>query len=197
MDDQELAALRERHAAELQEERRRAREAEQEFADELDLGIEMDPGAPMPHMFANGNSVFVLFYLRAPIPARIIAAGSGYPTGEEAPLALVQFTGVHAVLFGGPNDEALNGHRLYGRGLDRYTIHEVRASRWISEAEHVNSVHPHHQGGWHARLRHFVITFHDETLECLSRDVRAETCTSSFPEAVKSTASRMLDWWQR
>ncbi len=191
MDDQELAALRERHAAELREQRRRAREAGQEFADDLDLGIEMDAGAPMPHVFANGNSVFVLFYQHTRIHATDIAAT------EQEPLALVEFTGVHAVLFGGPNDEALNGHRLYGRGLDRYTIHEVRASSWISEAERVNSVHPYHQAGWHGWLRHFIITFHDETLECLARDVRTETCTSSFPEAVRVTVNRMLDWWQR
>jgi hypothetical protein len=56
VDDQELAALRERHTAELREERRRAREAGQEFADDLDLGIEMDAGAPMPHVFANGTA---------------------------------------------------------------------------------------------------------------------------------------------
>lgn len=46
-------------------------------------------------------------------------------------------------------------------------------------------------------LRHFVITFHDETLECLARDMRTETCTASFPEAARATASRMLDSWQR
>jgi hypothetical protein len=187
VDSRELAALREQHAAKLREQRRRARAAGQEYADELDLGSELDPGAPMPHMFANGHSVFVLFYLRSPMPGR----GS-----VTAPLALVEFTGAHAVLFGGPNDEALSGHHLYGRGLGPHAIHEVRASRWISNAERVNSVHPHHQGGWHAWLRHFVITFHDETLECLARDVRTETCTSSFPDAVQATAPRMLDWWQ-
>lgn len=193
MDDRELAALRERHAGKLREERRRAREAGQEYADPLDLGIEMDPGAPMPHLFANGRSVFVLFYLRAPA----LAGTSGATSSKPEPLGLVEFTGVHAVLFGGLNDEALNGHHLYGRGLDPYAIHEVRASSWISEAERANSVHPYHQGGWHAWLRHFVITFHDETLECLARDVRTETSAASYPEAAKTTASRMLDWWQR
>jgi hypothetical protein len=35
-------------------------------------------------------------------------------------------------------------------GLGPYAIHEIRASRWISEAERVNSIHPYYQGGWHA-----------------------------------------------
>jgi hypothetical protein len=41
-----------------------------------------------------------------------------------------------------------------------------------------------------------VITFHDETLECLARDVRTEISPSSFPDAVSATAGRMLAWWQ-
>jgi hypothetical protein len=61
----ELAALREQRAAELRDERRRAREAGQDYAAVLDLGIQLDPGAPMPHLLANGRSAFVLFYLRA------------------------------------------------------------------------------------------------------------------------------------
>jgi hypothetical protein len=150
----------------------------------------------MPHVFANGNSVFVLFFMRYPKPAggdTVAAVGRG---SEHKSVALVEFVGAHAVMFGGPNDEALGGHRLYGRGLEYHAIHEVHASSWITEAERVNSVHPHHQGGWHAWLRHFVITFHDETLECLARDVRTETSGDSFPEAVRATANRMLDWWR-
>jgi hypothetical protein len=56
---------------------------------------------------------------------------------------------------GSAQHEALQGHPLHGRGLDYYAIHEVHTSRWISEAERVNSVHPYHQGGWHSTLRHF------------------------------------------
>ena len=151
----------------------------------------------MPHILASGDSVFVLFYLRPPVPAGGDAAmGAGRHSSEHRPVAVVEFIGVHAVLFGGPNDEALSGPRLYGRGLEYYAIHEVRASSWITEVERVNSVHPHHQDGWHTWLRHFVITFHDETLECLARDVRTEISGYRFPDVVRATTNRMLDRWQ-
>jgi hypothetical protein len=197
VDSPDLAALREVHAAELRNERYRARQAGHEYADELDLGIVPDPGAPMPHILANGDTVFVLFYLRPAVSGDgDTAIGTGRHSSEHRPIALVEFIGVHAVLFGGPNDEALSGHRLYGRGLEYYAIHEIRSSSWITEAQGVNSVHPHHQDGWHEWLRHFVITFHDETLECLARDVRTEVSAYSFPEAIRATANRMLDRWQ-
>lgn len=135
-------------AAELHEERRRAREAGQEYADALDLGIQLDPGAPVPHLLANGHSAFMLFYLRAgPAGNATVASPRG---SEPEPLALLEFTGVHAVLFGGPNDEARTDIAFTAGAWNPYAIHEIRASRWISEAERVNSIHPYYQGGWHA-----------------------------------------------
>jgi hypothetical protein len=77
VDSPDLVAPREQHAAELRNERSRARQAGQEYADELDLGIVPDPGAPMPHILANGDSVFVLFYVRHPVSA-------GFPEAVRA-----------------------------------------------------------------------------------------------------------------
>jgi hypothetical protein len=191
--NQEWTRLREEYEARLHEERRRARDAGQEYADVLDLGIELDPGAPLPHVLADGHSVFVLFYVRARSRVRDgITVAVADPRSTDEPVGLIEFTGVHSVLFGGPNDEALHGHPLHGRGLEPYAIHEVYGSHWISEAERINSVHPYHQPGWHGTLRHFLITFHDETLECLARDLRAEIHRSSLADTITTTASRMF-----
>lgn len=66
------------------------------------------------------------------------------------------------------NDGAITGHPLWENGLAPYAFHEVAASRWIATRERENSVHPRHQPGDFARLRHFIFTFHDETFECLA-----------------------------
>jgi len=184
--------LREEYEAELREERRRARDAGEEYAELLDLGVQLDPGAPLPHVLVNGHSAFVVFCLRAgPVhDGTTVAVVDPHSTDDL--VGLIEFTGVHAVLFGGPNDEALHGHPLHGHGLEPYAIHEVRGSRWITEAEQVNSVHPHHQPGWHDTLRHFVITFHDETLECLAREVRTEIHQRTLADTITATASRMF-----
>jgi hypothetical protein len=82
--------------------------------------------------------------------------------------AEVKFLGVRAFYLGSPNDEALKGHRLWGRGLDFYSFQEVIHSDWIAELERRNRVHPQHSTKLFEGLRHFVITFKEQTLECVA-----------------------------
>ncbi len=88
-------------------------------------------------------------------------------------IALVRFDPVEAMRFGAPNDEALEGHPLTSRGLGRSGSFVVENSSWILELAGINSVHPTHGPSYYADLRHFVITFHDSTFECIAR--RAES----------------------
>ena len=46
---------------------------------------------------------------------------------------------------GGPNDEVLNGHPLYAKGLGGYGPYPVHNSPWISNEEAINSVHAQHK----------------------------------------------------
>src|SRR5258707_14585628 len=55
--------------------------------------------------------------------------------------AEVIFSRVRAFYLGSPNDEALNGRRLWGRGLSFYSFQEVIHSDWIAELERRNEVH--------------------------------------------------------
>ncbi|MFF3691534.1 hypothetical protein [Streptomyces sp. NPDC002187] len=173
--------------------RKAARARGEEYATVLpDIG--WDVGAPMPHVFSSGRQAFVLFYLAQPSPdwdgtwVRVVDPADPAP----AALGLIEFVGPHSVKFGGPNDEVLHGHPLSERGLEAYRAHEVHNSRWITEAERINSVHSNHQGGWHQRMHHYVLTFHDETLECLAADLRLARLTCAFPEAVAQIAARLV-----
>jgi hypothetical protein len=82
--------------------------------------------------------------------------------------AEIKFSRVRAFYLGSPNDEALNGHRLWGRGLDFYSFREVVHSDWIAELERRNRVHSQHSTKLFEGLRHFVITFKEQTLECVA-----------------------------
>ncbi len=103
---------------------------------------------------------------------------------QDGERCLLTFRNVDSVLFGGSNDEALSGHRLWGRGLQFYAFQEVINSAWIAQRETENSVHEYHHGGWHARLRHFIYTFHDETLECIAADFVVDDPDSASPAAL-------------
>jgi hypothetical protein len=103
-------------------ERELARVIGDEYAVELDLGLTWSIGAPLPHVLANGGRAFVLFYLADPDPSwdgtwvRLVD-----PAASDAePLGVVEFHYVHSIKFGGPNDEAIDGHPLTGKGLAAY-----------------------------------------------------------------------------
>jgi hypothetical protein len=175
-------------------ERELARLRGEEYAVPIDLGVRWDIGAPMPHVVAASGRALVLFYRAVPnetwdgTSVEVVDPTSDQP----AALGLIEFIHVHSIKFGGPNDEAIEGHPLSGRGLSGYRAHQVIDSRWIAEEERINSVHPMHRGGWHQSLNHYVLCFHDDLLECLAEGWRTELLTCSLPEALHRAARRVL-----
>ena len=84
------------------------------------------------------------------------------------PLAIVEFERCYSHRFGGPNDEVLEGHPLYGRGLDAYRAHEVINSRWLAAEQAINSVHHWYRPEAWTTRKHYLLAFHDECFECLA-----------------------------
>jgi hypothetical protein len=103
---------------------------------------------------------------------------------------VVRFNGVASALFGAPNDEALQGHPLFGRGLQFYEFAEVENSPWIAELERANRVHPGHSAERYARLRHFIFPFHDSTFECVALAVEL---VQPHSEDALAAAARVID----
>ena len=90
-----------------------------------------------------------------------------YRTSDET-VAIIRFPHCSYVVFGAPNDEALDGHPLAKRGLKYYTVHEIRNSSLIQELERRNSIHPRHNRDSYIKYkRHYIFTFQDSTLECV------------------------------
>jgi hypothetical protein len=89
-----------------------------------------------------------------------------YRTPDDK-IVVVRFPLCNYVVFGAPNDEALNGHPLYSRGLKFYSVHEVLHSSTIEMLVRRNSVHPRHDPDLFQDMRHYIFTFQDSTLECV------------------------------
>lgn len=176
-------------------ERQLARVTDDQYAVELDLGMAWSVGAPSPHLIANSLRAYVLFFLEDPDPdwdgtwTRIVEPGSSEPVS----LGVVEFQLVHSIKLGGPNDEAIEGHSLTGKGLWPYAAHRVVNSHWITAEEQVNSVHPHHRGGWHDRLTHYVFCFHDETLECIAKGFTTQRYLAPPRAVLSDLVSRLLE----
>lgn len=162
----------------LSAEREVARAHGRQYAVELTLDLAWDAGAPMPFLISNGHQAAVIFYLTS--------------SDQSEAVGVIVFDRAYDVQFGGVNDEAIEGHPLFGAGLDLYAAHEVLNSEWITEAERRNSVHRCHKGGWHERMKHYVLCFHDETLECIASDLRTERHLSGFGDTVRLMSTRLL-----
>ncbi len=113
-----------------------------------------DAGAPEPRVEADEREARVTYYDR-----------------EGGGRIAITFTGLYALSFGPPNDEAFEAHPLADRGLTPYGAFEVERSSWVRELAEANRVHPDHDASAFGQLRHFVLTFHDSTFECVASGV--------------------------
>src|SRR5690242_12291858 len=113
----------------------------------------MDAGAPMPALYSDITGLTCAYSI-----------GAGHP--HSGSTALLHFSVVLYYTMGYPNDEALTSHPLYGNRLKYYGFHLVSASPLIAELDRKNRVHERHVVGRYVKeFRHWVLTFHDETLE--------------------------------
>jgi hypothetical protein len=147
-----------------------------------------NPGAPELVVFATDGRVVLSYGVpgldvgqRGPDGRMLLP--EDIPPGYD-PVALVEFEMPRAHLLGPPNDEAIEGHPLASRGLRPYGTYEIKNSSWIRSLERMNRVHPMHRPARYSRLRHFVITFHDSTFECIAEGVRSRVFEQGHPELV-------------
>ena len=114
-----------------------------------------DASAPEPVVLATDMRVLLAYH----------------SAGDTNDRVIIEFEGPRAHYFGPPNDEALTGHPLSTRGLTPYGSFEMIASSWIRLLEQRNRVHWRHDARQFSTLRHFVLTFHDKTFECIAKGI--------------------------
>jgi hypothetical protein len=128
---------------------------------ELDLGVVPEAAVSRPMLLQTDYRTVLTFNAMKHTPdKRVTSVGT----------AIVEFERCLVTKFGYPNDEALQGHPLYQRGLAFYSCYEVLNSSWLAEIDAQNrQAFPDSTG---SPVRHFVFTFHDSTFECLAADLK-------------------------
>ncbi|HOY05267.1 MAG TPA: hypothetical protein PLO67_07690 [Saprospiraceae bacterium] len=119
---------------------------------EIQVPLNIDPGATMPEIKADENKLEVSFDLL-----------DSDNRGRLYFKSVLQFT------FGYPNEEAISGHRYYKLGLLPFKFVEVQDSEVISNIIKANRVHPNHKDEQFKEWKHFVFPFHDTTLEVVAK----------------------------
>jgi hypothetical protein len=157
---------------------------------ELTNAPQCDTGAPCPMLLVTDRTLHLAYYL-----ANTPADWDGKTVREmsvntdDEPVALVSFDLPCAHMFGPPNDEAFNGHPLYGRGLRPYGVFEVLGSSWIRSLERMNSVHRYHRPERFNKYHHYVFSFHDTTFECVAGGFTVSLRTGSVNGILRSVRS--------
>ena len=142
-------------------------------------------GSPIPIVLSDEFVTVVAFYLQNTPEGwdgtwvRVVSADT-----EREPVALVRFSLCYAFMFGPPNDEAFAGHPLAGRGLKPYGAFLIENSSWIRQLERMNSIHPSHNPERYETLKHYILTFHDSTFECVADMYRIELHEGSVTSAI-------------
>ena len=110
---------------------------------------QMDTGAPTPAIRAEEDTLTLAYRTHGNV------------------FAVIRFEDVHQHTFGYPNDEALGGHPLYSPELHFYAFNQVVDSPYLQELARRNAVSfPDRPTGF-TELKHWLIPFHDETLEII------------------------------
>jgi hypothetical protein len=121
----------------------------------------MDTGAPMPAIVVLEAQLYVAYMVSA----------AELPTEFEERFAVVRFDGVLQHTFGYPNDEALPGHPLYPAGLKYYAFNEVVGSPYLRGLGERNAKTFPGTQEHYIKRRHWIVAFHDETLEVVGDSV--------------------------
>ncbi len=147
----------------------------------------MDTGDPSPIVFsAEGKCLLAYRILH-----NVDWENTKVEDMEPERVALVDFQHCLSHIFGHPNEEVIRGHPLYSRGLSWYGFFEVENSSWIRRQEQINSVHDRHDREKFLQgLRHFIITLHDSTFECIAE--KFELSMYEQPVNIKDEMQRRL-----
>jgi len=125
-------------------------------------GVRWNPGAPEAVLVVTDNGLAAL-------------AVRPHPDDGDPDCVVFLWSGTWEAAMGGPNDEALPGHRLYERGLESVTwAGLVEHSERIAGLEHANRVHPHHNAERFNRLRHYILPLKEDTAEVIAETVAVQ-----------------------
>ena len=129
-----------------------------------------DIGAPVPVVVAGEHTTVVTYYVQnTPDGWDDKAVISVRPDTKRDLVASIVFRFCYGHIFGPPNDEAFEEHPLSSRGLEPYDAFEILDSSWIRSLVKMNSVHPYHdKSKFLQSKRHFILSFHDSTFECIA-----------------------------
>lgn len=142
-----------------------------EHVESVDLGVTWEPNAP--------DAVL----LSADLGLSTLALRAHHDDPDDR-CVVVKWTGCRYASMAPPNDEAINGHRLWLKGL-RGVLWSgiVHDSELIAGLELQNRVHPMHSASTFEGLTHYVLPLKECVVEVVARDLAVHRVEGTTAEA--------------
>lgn len=154
----------------------------EEYAEPYDIGFFPEAAVSGPVLLQTDYVTILTFNAVREMPD-----GKWHDAGQ----GIIEVERCTITRFGYPNDEALPGHPLYAKGLGPYGVFEVINSSWVKRLTEQNRVaFPNTPD---STRRHFIITFHDSTFECIARGLKASLGTEPFVEIFAGITRKMFE----
>lgn len=152
-----------------------------EFAVQMNGFPKWDIGAPMPRIYFAGIHLFLSYFPAKSEEDKItnciaLDSENDHPKFYQI---VVEFKGVNSYRLLGVNDEVSHGHPLYKKGLRLYEAHIIENSSWINELNKIHQVHQDYNHEHWRSLKHYLLYFHDEMIEVVTRDFKVKTYYAS------------------
>jgi len=148
----------------------------------------INSGAPEPIIISIGFHLILMFYVDLFDFPSITNKLKERDTENDIGVAIIKFKKRYIHKFGVPNDEVIIGHPYYKLGLKPYSFFSVIDSDWIKEIKRIEAHHPYFSEQGFNNLKHFIITFKDNTFECIAEDYLIDYSL----ETMQDTLSRII-----
>lgn len=146
-----------------------------------------DVGAPHPLILAGEWALRLAYYISSRDTKWYVEKRSRIWSDSdelcvEESFAILEFQLPQIHLFGMPSEQTICGHPLSGRGLKSFMTAEVKESSWINDLVLLDSYAQSPVTMAKDRFRHFVISFHDSTFECVAVDFQVAVMYGNMNE---------------
>lgn len=128
--------------------------------------VVIDTNAPVPKVLSSDSELFVIFYSPQELIDNEIRQRNSV---DDRGVSVLRFSRVLSYKFGFPNDEVFSGHPYYKYGLKLYKAQCIEGSSWVNNLIDINSIHPYHNSEKFNSYRHYLLSFRDNTFECLAQ----------------------------
>jgi len=141
-----------------------------EVVHEISSAPEPAPDVPSPVVYATDYHLVLAYNLSGFALAKFRGDPSVSWLDPDGEFVFIKFVRPYVHYMGAPNEEAVEGHPLYSKGIGDASIFRVENSSWIESLEQMNRVHERHDPTKFQTMKHFVFRFHDSTFEAVANE---------------------------